>query len=186
MRPNDMAEIAADFWGDIWSAYRRPQDALDPQASLRDFHKSLPQDKLPQLPSIDAIVEAIKDTNNSSPGPDGISFAVYRTLADEAAPVLLQVLQELSSSECEVPNDYNIGNLFLIMKTGTMLPSDTRPITVNNADNRIVAMLLARSIMPAMEEILSQIQKGFIHNRNYDAHIHLLNKLFYDAAEGNV
>ena len=185
--PEEMAKITEEYWGkQEWAAYKRPEGAVKPEVYLRDYRNIIPPTLQPTLPSIDAIIEAINDTNNSSPGPDGISFAVYRVLAEEVAPILLEVLQELSQDECAVPDDYNIGNLFLILKTGTMLPADTRPITVNNADNRIVAMLLVRAIMPAMEEILTQIQKGFINHRNYDAHLHRLNKLFYEAAEGRV
>ena len=78
---------------------------------------------------------------------------------------------------------YNHANLYLIPKDDTLLPQDTRPISVTNADNRICAYATTVAITPALQEMVSKWQTGFIHGRTSFGIIRYLNKLFYEAVE---
>ena len=76
----------------------------------------------------------------------------------------------------ETPHDgFNHGILFLIPKKGTLLPLDHRPISVTNADNRIVAQAFVVAITPALVATLHKAQKGFLAGRSFEEHILCLN-----------
>ena len=134
-----MATYAADCWGKIWARRNSSEEeCIEPDAYFEYFQKSMPQGPRPALPSIQDLFDCISRTKNSCPGPDGIPFTVWRALREHAAPVLHLVIVALADGVLP-PSDYNSGLLFLIPKKGTLLPTDTRPISVTNADNRIIA-----------------------------------------------
>ena len=79
------------------------------------------------------------------------------------------------------PDDFNHGLLFLLPKKLTGLISDTRPLSVTNSDNRILAACVARCIMPAVDAYVHPSQKGFIAGRQGSEHVAEINELFFRA-----
>ena len=65
--------------------------------------------------------------------------------------------------------------LFLIPKDDSLLIDNTRPISVTNADNRIITKVLAR--------VLHAMQKGFIPGRVGLDHIREINQRYYSALD---
>ena len=180
--PAGMAKAIKDWWSKTWS--RRagaPADPFDTDI-LRSYGKTIPEASTPCLPSLEDVTSAIRTTNNSCAGPDGVPFAVYRHLCDIAAPVLLDVALALSRGD-RPPKGYNLGRLFLIPKTTSPTVDQHRPISVTNADNRIVARVLARAITPALQSILHPNQKGFVPGRLGTEHILDLNEAYYRSTD---
>src|SRR5690606_33276643 len=70
----------------------------------------------------------------------------------------------------------NNGLLFLLPKKKTGLVSDTRPLSVTNTDNRLLAATVAHSIMPAMLDLVDPSQKGFLNGRQGADHVVDVNK----------
>ena len=83
----------------------------------------------------------------------------------------------------EPPSGFNDGILFLLPKKGIGTPGDTRPLSVTNAYNRIIAKGVLSCILPALIEFLHASQKGFVPGRRGEDHIKALNELFYKALE---
>ena len=83
------------------------------------------------------------------------------------------------------PEGFNDGLLFLIPKTDSMLVDEHRPITVTNADNRIVARCVVAAVVDTLGDFLLPQQKGFVPGRNGADHIRDLNEAFYSAVENN-
>ena len=79
------------------------------------------------------------------------------------------------------PNGFNHGLLYLLPKKNTGLLSDTRPLSVTNTDNRILAAAVANGIMPAVDNYIDPCQKGFLAGKNSGDHIVNINDLFYNA-----
>src|SRR5207253_2111136 len=77
------------------------------------------------------------------------------------------------------PEGFNHGLLFLLPKKLTGLVSDTRPLSVTNTDNRLLAATVA--IMPAVVNFINPSQKGFLAGVNGSDHIVDINTFFYDA-----
>ena len=179
--PIEMALISEDFWSKIWASKAGPC----PKAYLRGHRNRLPRGHLIPLPTLDQILGAINKSNDSSPGPDGIPFLAYRTLADLVAPVLLRVFAALAAGVIP-PTGFNDGCLFLLPKMGdgtATLPTNTRPLAVNNCDNRIIASVAAYTISPSLSKHLLPNQKGFVPGRQGSDHIDVLNNDFYSALE---
>ena len=79
------------------------------------------------------------------------------------------------------PDGFNHGLLFLLPKKLTGLISDTRPLSVTNADNRLLAAAVARGIMPGVIDYLNPSQKGFLTGISGSDHTVDINAFFYDA-----
>ena len=177
-----MASLAASFWGSIWSAREPQEESISPDSYYGEYTCPPSGVPLPLVPSIEVLEETIVGSNNSAAGPDGIPFAAWRSVARHAAPVLFKVLSALAGGELP-PDGYNDGLLFLLPKKGTLLPDDTRPISVTNSDNRIIAKAVVRSVSDFLFRTLLPNQKGFIPGRSFEDHIRELNELFYKMVE---
>jgi ribonuclease HI len=182
--PTEMGAIASTSWGAIWGARKSTISKSRMKEYLKDYTTRLPDGSLRDKPSLEDMISAIRGTNNSSPGPDGIPFAFYRLFAEEVAPVLLRIL-DLMASKRVPPGGFNHGILFLLAKDCSMLIDHTRPISVANADNRIIAKLLADLLGPIFNDILHTSQKGFIPKRCGLDHVRAITSLFYGAVTKN-
>jgi hypothetical protein len=181
---HDRANVAANFWSKIWaerSCSPRPQDI---DFFLASYTKKI-KTTLCRLPTIENIIATIKHSNNSAPGPDGISFAAWKAAPELAAPVLWSVLHALSKGQPPPPG-FNDGILFLLPKKHTTLISDTRPLSVTNTDNRILAAAVANAAMPAILDIIDPAQKGFLNGRSGADHIVDINTFFYEGVEKGI
>ena len=173
------SSIARDFWSKTWSARTTPPDRPAREAYLRSYTKKLNL-ALCSCPSLADVRGALSRTNDSACGPDGVPFAAWRAVTTLSAPLLLSALQALHRGQLPPPG-FNLGILFLIPKKLTGLISDTRPISVTNTDNRILAAVMASAIMPAINELVHPSQRGFLAGKSGDAHVVDINKLFYDS-----
>ena len=191
-----MATLAAEYWSDIWSSKHAPAPgsplsvsavAAERRAThLRHYCtpidlSAFPDISPPEIPSEQLIAKVIRNAGNSCAGPDGIPFACYKAIAATASTVFQGVITALASGELP-PAGYNFGLLFLLPKKGTLLPSDTRPITVTNADNRLVAAAVVRAFEPFLQEVLHKAQQGFVRGRSGSVNIKGINAFFYEAA----
>ena len=124
----------------------------------------------PHLPSVEEIETAIAQTGNSATGPDGIPFSAYRKISQFAAPILHRVFKALARGD-PPPCGFNLGHLLLLPKRDTGLVADTRPLGVNNSDNRILARAMVNSILPAVESLAGPEHQAFIPGRLGEKHM---------------
>ena len=125
---------------------------------------------------------AIKRSNDSAAGPDGIPFAAWRANTEFAGPLLTAVLKSVCTG-ITPPSGFNHGVLFLIPKKPTGLVSDTRPISVTNTDNRLLASTVANLVMPAVTALVEPSQKGFLWGKNGMDHVCDINKFFFEGVK---
>ncbi len=144
-----------------------------------NYTKKLRRDLI-NKPTIELVTSTILESNNSSSGPDGIPFSVYRELVDIVSPCLLNFIEHIMEGG-ELPSDFNLGLLHLIPKTDSMTVADTRPITVNNAGNRLIAATIVKCITPAWDQMLDPAQKLSIKGRIMTEHIRDINEVYYAA-----
>ena len=180
--PEEMATLAGDYWSKVWS-----RQAASPEAS-RSFLKGYQRKINPALCPIrldkNHFIPIINSTNNSCAGPDGLPFAIYRIGVMFYSPIAADIFNSLADGVVP-PAGFNYGVLFLLPKKGLGTPEDTRPISVTNACNRIIAKGVLSCIIPALKEFIHSTQKGFIPDRESGDHIRELNELFYKALEVN-
>ena len=174
--PDRMTNIASNFWKDKWKF--RP--IKNPKHLFHAYGKRIKIQ--PSEITIDDVIDAINNTNDSAPGVDSIPFAAYRAVVDTAAPIFLAAIEALMQGG-HPPEDFNAGILHLLPKKATDRIEDTRPLVINNTDNRIIAAIIQRKIMPSLDTILSDNQTGFRADCSTHDNIDFFNEKFYDALE---
>jgi hypothetical protein len=146
---------------------------------LHNYHKAA-NPLLLTRPGLDEVLDSLTRTKNTAPGPDGIPFAAWRAAPDLAGQALLGAL-DLLLTGVTPPAGFNHALLFLLPKKPTGLVTDTRPISITNTDNRILASVVAHAIMPAVLELIHPAQKGFLWGKNGADHTLDLNTYFYEG-----
>lgn len=178
--PDEMGDIIVEFWDEIWKKRRRAPTAAALVAHLRGFTKRMRASLAPAIPTVDALVTLINGSNNSSPGPDGIPFSFFRMVADLVAVCLLDIIKRLSVGE-KPPVGFNHARLYLIPKNNSFLVINTRPISVTNVENRLIAKMINDLIMPSAADFLHPAQKGFVPGRQGVDNIVDFNQAYYSS-----
>ena len=134
------------------------------------------------------IRRAVKGSGDSAPGPDGIPYGAWRALGEMGIDILWSVAEGLESEDAspllhEAYSDvcgsgghlYNLGNLICLPKKAAGLDDvgeeyfdaeGTRPLSVVNCDNRIVANAARLRWEPHFGHWVSQMQQGFLRGRS--------------------
>ena len=104
--------------------------------------------------------------NNKTPGCDGIPVDLIKTFFKQLGMILFLALKE----------SIQIGDLFPSAKKGiwSLIPkkdkdptqiTNWRPITLMNADHKILAKVIANRLKPVMQYLIQDQQTGYIENR---------------------
>ena len=179
--PGELDAIVAPFYGGVWSRQEGEATLDEIGRYLRDYNKRIKQDLMGEVPGREFVEDVVQSTNDSCAGPDGIAFAFYRADASAGGPVTA-LLHSILVSLCagiKGPAGFNRARLFLIAKTDSLLVQDTRPISVTDAANRIIASCLAAALTPALQDFIEPTQKGFVPGRVGTEHVHDLANEFY-------
>ena len=179
--PKKQTRIAKKYWGgEIWSKRPNTASASDRAKYLGTYTKNLPNDMKPDLPTIETVNDILDTSKTTSPGPDGMPFSLYSEIRDIAAPILHGIICYMAEGR-PPPKSFNMGDLCLFPKDNTTLISRTRPITMNNFDNRIIAATVSRTLMPAVDYLAEICQKGFINGRRGEDNIRAITDSFYNS-----
>ena len=82
-----MAKALKEHWEPIWSRPDPSDDVI--RDYLSDYTKKIGDI---QEVSLEKVLEVLSRRRDSSTGPDGIPFSVYRSLADVVGPVFLRLV----------------------------------------------------------------------------------------------
>jgi ribonuclease HI len=178
--PIELGQIIEDHYGKLWSGPSADAAVLRGRIAdeyLDDYQCPLPLNPLPEL-TIEHVKKAILTSGNSAPGPDGLPFIAYRRTVDVSALILLNYAKHLPNSPTDL-DSFNLSTLLLLPKNDSCLVTDTRPLCINNTDNRLIAFALVILITPTVDVILDSAQQGFVKGRLMTKHLRDLNKEFY-------
>ena len=122
--------------------------------------------------------------SGKAPGPDGYPVEFFKKFADKLLPLLLNMFND-SLDRGTLPQTLTKASITLLLKPGKE-ESDCRsyrPISLLNADYKILAKALALRLEPIMPNIISPDQTGFMKNRHSFSNIRrLLNILLSPAS----
>ena len=178
--PSVIGPIISSHYSKIWSPMVQGLERSPFLNSYLDDYDRTIDSSLITAPSLDLVLQAIHLAPSSSPGPDGIPFRAYKKLTDLAAQVILDVCTYLGvRRSSEQLGDFNFATLFLLPKKETNLIDDTRPISVNNSGNRLVARVLFMSVVDASQKLITDYQKMFLPGRLMTDHLRGLADSFY-------
>ena len=117
--------------------------------------------------SMKDLQQAIKlMNNNKTPGQDGIPVDFYKVFWNQLKQPFMNMLQEVYQSE-KLHTTAREGILNLIPKQNkdTRRIQNLRPITLLNTDYKIIEKCIANKMLPALEKIINQDQRGFMKDR---------------------
>ena len=201
--PSSMADVLRDHWAAVFQARGVREELLD--SWLQDdlahreahgpLHSSLQHVRMTKR----HIERAVRCSNNSSPGPDGIPYEAWRAMGKLSVDVLFCAFQDLSSDTAEAQMDqeypeFNASILHFLPKkpagqtedgSDIYEPSGVRPLNVTNADNRLLASATRFLLEPVLGPLVTDCQRGFIRGRSMLGNIIDVDEaMLYTAAEG--
>jgi hypothetical protein len=118
------------------------------------------------------ILSSLK--KSKSPGSDGITAELYVNFWETIKDEFMQVVQEIFNS-IELSKSQYRGIITRIYKQGDRVDiTHWCPITLFNADYKIISKILAERIKKTLPNIIHSDQKGFVKGRNISEAIRLI------------
>ena len=122
------------------------------------------------------IVESIRRSHETSPGPDGIPYKAYKKLGSYGVGFLLDVAEDLQEPHAGSAKlaSFNHAILCCLPKTTSWTDpvlgdihaaKHTRPLSILNTDNCLIANAYRILLEPVMNKWVSHMQRGFLHGR---------------------
>lgn len=149
--------------------------------------------------TLQCLTAALSRTHNGKqPGSDGLPYEVYKVLWEQLGPILAAVVDDVLTAfdvsdgdPAALPASWLRGIITLIFK-GTAdkpLPRHLllsyRPITLLNSDFKLVSLVIASRLQPALAYLVSLLQSAFVHGRDIaDNALHHVSVMQHLAAEG--
>ncbi|SCV69954.1 BQ2448_1348 [Microbotryum intermedium] len=168
--PDSMLGAASDYFESVYQD--RPiddaalEEIIDGLASTRfspaDSHKL---ERAYPLEEMTKAQESCK--SNSSPGPDGLPVEFYRATWTVTGPILRDVINSIPTEDLSAePSPRNVAHIHLIHKRGERDQLvNKRPISLINADERIISQAHNQRLAPLLESLIGPTQRGFVPNR---------------------
>ncbi len=161
----DITEHVVDFYSELYSEKETDDnynELLSDLPTLNEADRSV----LDAPISLDELERTLKGCKESAPGPDGISYLVYKKLWPEVGKFLLEAWNQ-SIADGILPEDQRISCITLLPKTGKDLNKieNWRPITLTNCDLKIFTKLLANRVSTILDKLISPSQTAYVPGR---------------------
>ena len=185
--PSKIGPVIQNYYGKIWQAVETGHDRRDNLRDyLEDYDRSVNPNDILEV-TLDLVQTAIRMAPATSPGPDGVPFSAFKANMELAGPILLDVCHFLGVKRgADVLGNFNEAILFLLPKKETLEVSDTRPISVNNSGNRLVARTLFLAVVDASQKLIGDYQRMFLPGRRMTDHLYDLNGSYYRKVQENL
>ena len=178
--PSLVGPVIVDHYSKIWRAVDvgdNRSEVLDDY--LADYDRKVNPDEILDI-TLELVLKAIRMAPDTSPGPDGVPFKAFKAVSDLAGPIILDVCLFLGEKRDVIDmGNFNVATLFLLPKKETLEVADTRPISVNNTGNRIVARVLFLAVVDASQKLIGDYQRMFLPGRRMTDHLLDINQSYY-------
>ena len=114
------------------------------------------------------VSTVLKNLPVSASGPDGVPFAAWGSISDILAPIVLDTVLGMIAGR-EVPYDkFNEAFFVCLPKVESEIlePGSTRPLSVVDSINRILASVFRISLERAGGKQISEFRRGFLQGRS--------------------
>ena len=165
--PDDLLGAARDFFAELYDNKAADEDAIRdicahfkarmPEAVAQSLEEDYTDEEMKKAVS--------KCKTRSSPGPDGLPVEFYSRTWRATGPILTEVANFIAENDpARLPT--KIAHLHLLHKKGDHDQlANKRPISLINADERIISKAHNRRLAPLLKHIVSPSQTGFIPGR---------------------
>ena len=139
----------------------------------KDYYKYCPKlnpeqaTSLEQELTLNNLHEALKTCKDSSPGPDGIPYIVYKKLWEITGPYILNSWKYSIETGNLAPS-HNESVITLLPKEGKDKGDikNWRPITLSNCDAKIITKALTIRISKVLNSIIDESQTAYVPGRS--------------------
>lgn len=185
--PAELPAAMVEHWASICSPKPVDQAArAEVLAAMRAHCTPIPPASATMLGSPDVTAAEVAAAlrrlpPGTAPGPDGIPVDAYRKHAPALAPILARVYSSIGAAAARgeaAPRDFLLGAISFFYKKGPPSdPSNYRPITLLNADYRVLTRALATRLGPVLATVISPEQSAFLPGRRMGETVWLLQLL---------
>ena len=130
------------------------------------------------------VCEAVNSLqNNKSPGPDGFPVEYYKVFLNKLAHPLTNMIIESLANE-QLPSSLEMATIILLPKPGKNKQKcdSYRPLSLLNADYKILAKLIANRLEKVIPKLIHADQTGFVKGRQGSDNVRRLFHII-DAAQ---
>ena len=164
--------------------YSKDEDVLFNLENIYNISvpQNIKQDQSEQL-SIQDYSQALKKMNNNkTPGSDGIPADFYKVFWSKISKLFCEMAEEVYE-EKQMTTTAREGILNLIPKPNkdARYIKNLRPITLLNTDYKIIEKAVADKMIPALEHIINQDQRGFMKDRRISVNIRKMLDIIHEA-----
>jgi hypothetical protein len=113
------------------------------------------------------LEEALKTCKDSAPGPDGISYSIYKKLWPVMGGIILESWR-YSQQIGRMPES-NLESIITILPKEGKDTSDIRnwrPITLTNCDAKIITKCIANKMIKVIEDVIDVNQTAYVKGRS--------------------
>ncbi len=175
----EMREGIKKFWGDLLGQ-TRPFD-LEALDELMDQHETSFEGVSIGGPDEKSVMKLLSRSNNTSAGPDGIPFSLYRATRGYCLKMWVELIEKAAEDE-EFPLEFGESQLVLIPKVDNIpRPDQFRPISVTNSDYRIIMRWWALHVTLAARPVISKYQNAMLEGRSIDVAVETIHDAFMEA-----
>ena len=119
------------------------------------------------------ITTAIKELNKGkSPGTDGLTSEFYQTFQGQLVPILKKVVDQ-AVERGNLPKEMKLSYITLLPKDldNRTEVSKYRPVSLLNADYKIISKILTSRIQPVMHKLVHEDQQCAVKGRKIQNHM---------------
>jgi len=168
----DVVESQEEIMHHVTNFYKNLYDDKETNDNYNVLLSDLPKLNEVERRSIDADItleelkQVLDECNESAPGPDGISYKVYKKLWTSVGTYLLDAWK-YSKSIGILPLDQRVSAITLLPKVGK--PQDKienwRPITLSNCDLKIFTKLISNRVSKILDRVIHPCQTAYVPGR---------------------
>ena len=167
----DISRILTEHWQRVFD--EKTTDGELRQRWLRRLTDRLDLSFEDLLPTEEDVKLVLDHLPSSSNGPDGIPFAVFKRFRELVAPIFLDIARGMAQGRLTPGEDFNFAFLVCLPKgdgepmgdLNVHEPSSTRPLSIVDASNRILASIFRVSLERNAASWVSRAQRGFLPGR---------------------
>ena len=138
---------------------------------------------------LDITVEEVEHAiyglkSGKATGPNSIPIELYKILATKLAPRMLKMYEE-SASVGVLPADQRMATIVVLPKAGKSPHkcASYRPISLLNAEAKILAKVLATRLIPLLPALIHPDQSGFMPHRSTALNLRRLHGVLAQASK---
>ena len=179
--PRDMARLLTEHWGRVLTS--KPISSHLLERWLQDLPQKLaPIEDGRWLLTRDHVLESIGRSHETTPGPDGIPYKAFKKLGKYASEYLFDAAEDLQETQScpDQLSSFNHASLCCLPKSASHIDpvlgdihsaNLTRPLSIVNTDNRLIANAYRIMIEPIVNERVSGMQRVFLQGRSMASNV---------------